>query len=217
MKKVPSKLVEWSDVVNWCSVIGERVVESGFRPDIIVGLARGGWIPARLVSDELGVKQLLSLRTQHWGVTAARDGKARLATTLEESVEGKNLLIVDDITDTGDSIRLAHDHVLSHSPATVKTATMLHISHSTFLPDYFADEVDGKKWTWYVFPWNYGEDMATFVVSILSDGPRSLKELTADLKECNNISIDERRLLNTLIRFSKLGIVVKTGTMWKKS
>ncbi len=216
MKKIPSRLVEWKDVACWCSAIGEKVVESGFRPDAVVGLARGGWVPARIVSDELGVKELISLRTQHWGVTASKDGKATLSTTIQENVEGRRLLIVDDITDTGDSIGLAFRHASSLSPASVKTATMLHINHSSFVPDYFAEEVDGDSWTWYIFPWNYGEDMATFIGSILSDGPKNIKEISGSLKEYNNIVIDDRKLLNTLIRFSKLGVVFKRGTRWEK-
>ncbi len=216
MKKIPSRLVEWKDVVRWCSAIGEKVAESGFRPDAVVGLARGGWIPARLVSDELGVKQLISLRTQHWGVTASKDGKASLSTTIQEAVDGRRLLIVDDITDTGDSIRLAFEHASSLSPAAVRTATMLHINHSTFRPDYYAEEVDAVKWTWYVFPWNYGEDMATFIANILSDGPRSLKEVSAALKDYNNLSINDRKLLDTMNRFSKLGIVLKKDGHWEK-
>ncbi len=216
MKKIPARLVEWKDIARWCSAIGEKVVESGFRPDAVIGLARGGWIPARLVSDELGVKQLISIRTQHWGVTASKDGKATLATTIQESVEDRKLLIVDDITDTGDSIKLAFEHASSLSPAAVRTATMLHINHSGFVPDYFAEEVDANHWTWYVFPWNYGEDMATFIGNILSEGPRSLKDVSTALKEYNNITIDERKLLSTLIRFSKLGIVFKKGSLWEK-
>ncbi|MDP7207114.1 MAG: phosphoribosyltransferase, partial [Candidatus Bathyarchaeota archaeon] len=47
-----------------------KVVDSGYKPDIIVGLARGGWVLSRVLCDYLGVKDLVSLKVEHWGVTA---------------------------------------------------------------------------------------------------------------------------------------------------
>jgi hypothetical protein len=118
-------------------------------------------VPARLLADRLGLKRMVSLRAQHWGVTATPSGKAELTEGLSGPVEGEMALVVDDITDTGESLTLATDHVQEHGARRVESATCLHLTHSTFRPTYTAEEIPRESWVWVVFPWNYWEDVAT--------------------------------------------------------
>jgi hypoxanthine phosphoribosyltransferase len=151
----------WPEVDRWADTVAGQVRSAGRLPDTIVGLTRGGWIPARLLTDRLGVRRLVSLRVQHWGVTAAQDGAAKLTEGLSGSVADAAVLVVDDITDTGESLRLASDHVRASGPRSVETAALVHIAHSKFLPTYFGEEIPQSAWVWVVFPWNYWEDLAT--------------------------------------------------------
>lgn len=154
------RLATWADLDGWTATVADKVRATGHLPEVIVGLTRGGWVPARLVADRLGVKRLLALQTAHWGVTATKDGHARLTERLSGSVESATVLVVDDITDTGESLGLAVDHVRSEGrPSRVETATCLHINHSRFVPDYYAEEVPAEHWVWVVFPWTYWEDL----------------------------------------------------------
>ena len=152
---------DWAEVERWADALAARIRDAGRAPEAIVGLTRGGWVPARLLGDRLGVRRLLSLRAQHWGVTAARDGQARLTEGLSGPVEGESVLIVDDITDTGESLALAREHVAAARPRSVETAAFLHIGHARFVPTYFAEEIPRGAWVWVVFPWNYWEDLAS--------------------------------------------------------
>ena len=149
----------WAEVDGWADRLAEKVRSSGFRPETLVGLTRGGWVPARLLSDRLGIPRIVSLRVQHWGVTAARDGTARLTEGLSGSVDGASVLVVDDITDTGESLRLAREHVAAGRPRRLETAAFVHIAHSAFVPTYYAEELARDAWVWVVFPWNYWEDL----------------------------------------------------------
>ncbi|MCI4354868.1 MAG: phosphoribosyltransferase, partial [Thermoplasmata archaeon] len=151
----------WSDADRWADTIAERVRAAERLPETIVALTRGGWVPARLLADRLGVKRLVSLRAQHWGVTATPSGKAELTEGLSGPVRGQHVLVVDDITDTGQSLELATAHVREAGAARVESATCLHISHSQVVPTYFAEEIPREAWVWIVFPWNYWEDLAT--------------------------------------------------------
>ena len=165
------RLAQWSDLDAWTGAIAAKVRAAGHLPDAIVGLTRGGWIPARLVADHLGVKRLLALQTAHWGVTATKDGHAALTERLSGSLDGANVLVVDDITDTGESLALAVDHVRTDGrPARLETATCLHITHSKFVPTYFAEEVPADRWVWVVFPWTYWEDLRTLALKALPEG-----------------------------------------------
>ena len=150
----------WDDVDRWADRIASQVRERRSVPTTIVALTRGGWVPARLLCDRLGVRRLVSLRAQHWGVTATPTGAAELTEGLSGPVTGENVLVVDDITDTGDSLALAVAHVRAQRPAKVESAAFLHITRSKFVPTYFAEEIPRDAWVWVVFPWNYWEDLA---------------------------------------------------------
>jgi len=150
----------WADVDRWADRLAEQVRGANAVPETIVALSRGGWVPGRLLCDRLGVHRLLSLRAQHWGVTATRDGSAQLTEGLSGSTRGERVLVVDDITDTGDSLRLATEHVATQAPSRLESAAFLHIAHSKFRPTYFAEEIPRDQWVWVVFPWNYWEDLA---------------------------------------------------------
>ncbi len=164
------RLTTWSDVDRWADRLAERIRSAQAVPETIVGLSRGGWVPGRLLCDRLGVHRLVSVRAQHWGVTATPDGTAKLSEGLSGPVEGQKLLVVDDITDTGESLALATAHVREQHPARVETAAFLHIAHSKFVPTYFAEEIPRTGWVWVVFPWNYWEDLAALATRAVEYG-----------------------------------------------
>ncbi|MFZ0891566.1 MAG: phosphoribosyltransferase [Thermoplasmata archaeon] len=172
----------WAEVDGWADRIAAQIRERGHVPDALVGLTRGGWVPARLLADRLGIKRMISLRLQHWGVTATPSGKAELTEGLSAPVTGLKILVVDDITDTGESLELATQHVTQSGAKRVESATCLHIAHSKFAPTYFAEEIPRDRWVWVVFPWNYWEDLTTLagraseVNSELSSIARTLEE-----------------------------------------
>jgi hypoxanthine phosphoribosyltransferase len=161
----------WPEVDRWADAVAGQVRSAGRLPDAIVGLTRGGWVPARLLTDRLGVRRLVSLRVQHWGVTAARDGAAKLTEGLSGSVADAAVLVVDDITDTGESLRLACEHVKASGPRSVETAALVHIAHSKFLPTYFGEKIPQSAWVWVVFPWNYWEDLAALAARAAAISP----------------------------------------------
>jgi uncharacterized protein len=150
----------WAEVDRWADRLETLVRSAHHLPETLVGVTRGGWVPARMLSDRLGVKRVVSIRAQHWGVTATPDGVASLSEGLSGPVAGERVLIVDDITDTGESLALAVEHVRSAGAPQVETATFLHIPHSKIVPTYFAEEIPRDAWVWIVFPWNYWEDLA---------------------------------------------------------
>ena len=155
------RLTTWVDVDRWADAIAAKVRASGHLPTTIVGLTRGGWVPSRLLADRLGVKRVVSLRMSHWGVTATPSGKAEMTEGLSGPVNGEDVLVVDDITDTGESLRIAVEHVRAQGAKRVESATCLHIEKSEFVPTYHADSIARDQWVWIVFPWNYWEDLGT--------------------------------------------------------
>lgn len=170
MKLVKSRIVTWSEIETWTKDVVGLMDRDRFLPEVVIGLTRGGWVPARLLCDLMGVKDLYAVKTEHWGITATRDGEAKLTQKLAVDVKGKRTLIMDDITDTGKSLELAREHVNAFSPGAMKSATLLHITHSSIEPDYYAVEVQADDWTWFIFPWNFNEDIRTLVAEAMKHG-----------------------------------------------
>ena len=198
-----ARLVTWDDIETWCEEINSKMLKDGV-PHAIIGLSRGGLVPARILSDMILVKNLYAIKTEHWGLTATVDGKADLKYGLNVSIEGKNVLLVDDITDTGQSMELAYDYIKTLNPKSVKTSTMLHIGHSSFVPDYFAQFVTDKEWTWFIFPWNVYEDITNLSSKINMDQD-SVDTIKSKLKESFDLSVRENVLEKVLNQMASMG------------
>ncbi|MET1124128.1 MAG: phosphoribosyltransferase [Archaeoglobaceae archaeon] len=150
-------LYTWEDIVKLCEELARKIKESGYRPDVIVAVARGGWVPARILCDHLDVRELYSVKTEHWGVVATPTGEAKITQPLNVSLKGKRVLIVDDVADTGDTIKVVAEHVKSLSPAEVKIAVIDYKKTSKFEPHYYAALME--EWRWIVYPWSIREDL----------------------------------------------------------
>ncbi|MCL4329912.1 MAG: phosphoribosyltransferase [Candidatus Thermoplasmatota archaeon] len=207
-----ARLVRWKEIEDWCISIRDKVLDS-YDPDVIIGLSRGGLVPARILSDMLWIKDLYAVKTEHWGITAKADGKAILREDGTINVANRKVLIVDDITDTGSSMMLARDYVFRHKPAGLKTSTMLHITHSKYRPDFFAEEVEDKNWTWFIFPWNVYEDILNLTLKVLKD-PMTLSALESALKEHFDLNTEAADLEEILNYLAARGRIIHSGNLW---
>jgi hypoxanthine phosphoribosyltransferase len=202
------QLVSWRDIERWSLDVARRV--ENYRPEVIISLTRGGWVPARLLCDFLVQKDLCSIKTEHWGITARKDMKARLAQELNVDIKGKRVLVVDDITDTGMSMEIALRHVASKGPEEMKSATLLHIEGARVEPDYYSVFVPKEHWTWFIFPWNVNEDLCTLIPKTLYQ-PRDVNGIAVALYEQFDIKAPKRRVAVALEHLQETSVVVKRG------
>jgi len=205
--KFECELMDWSLFYTLAKKVAKRIVKSGFNPDIIIGLARGGWCLARVLCDFLGVKDLVSLKVEHWGITATPDGKAKLKYPFNIDLTDKKVLVVDDITDTGESMRVSVDYVKSLNPLEIKTAALRHIEGSKFKPDFYGEKI---TWRWVIFPWNLIEDLCNLVSRVVKDveNPPASSTIKSRLKENFNIDVKEEvaeEILEEIKRRKRLG------------
>lgn len=173
MARVKVKLVSWEEIVSWSLGLASAIKASGWRPDVVVAVARGGYVPARLLCDFLGVNDLLSVQSQHWVEAARASGRAILRFPFTVNLSGLRALIVDDIVDTGLTLQLAKEFVEKEwRPAEARTAALQWISPvAKFKPDYYYIEV--KDWVWFQYPWTRLEDVSQFIVRIFREDERA--------------------------------------------
>jgi hypothetical protein len=169
LPKVNTKKVSWDEVEEWSRIVSNKIYESGWRPDVIIAISRGGYVPARLICDRLVVGELVSLQVTHWPSAAQMAKEAGVKYPLECDLNHRRALIVDDIADTGDSIIIAKDHIWTKcKPDELKVATLQWISGSSKIqPDFYAEEVKG--WVWYQYPWTRLEDIIGFFKRIVTE------------------------------------------------
>jgi hypoxanthine phosphoribosyltransferase len=209
------RLVTWDEIATWAFGVGTKIKRSDFDPDVIVGLTRGGWVAARLLCDLLGIKRLYAVKVEHWGVTAQPDGKARLVQGLTTDVTDSKVLLVDDITDTGESLALAQQHVAEARPRELRSATVLHITHSKFEPDFYEVEVPKDEWAWFIFPWNLHEDLRTIIPKALDGTPRSVAEIQHALHSGFQLDLAPDLIEETLKELAQAGTATQEGNGYR--
>ncbi len=63
---LPCTLITWEDVYRLCRRLAQQLRQANFRIDVIVAIARGGYIPGRLLSDMLGIHDLTGFKIEHY-------------------------------------------------------------------------------------------------------------------------------------------------------
>jgi hypoxanthine phosphoribosyltransferase len=182
-------ITNWDYIYDLCREVSDDVKTAEFEPDVVVALARGGWFAGRVICDFLGLDDLTSLKMEHYVGTAQKSGEPTVRYPMPEgSVEGKDVLVMDDIADTGGSISRAQEYVSDRNPGTVRTATLQLLGTSEFEPDFVGERLD--EWAWIVYPWNFIEDMVDLLAGVMrkdDDGPYSREELRGLLREYHRV------------------------------
>lgn len=187
-------MVSWDEAYKLGKSVARKIKESGYEPDIIIGVTRGGLVPARTVCDFLLVKNFACIKVEHWGI-AATLGSAKIKYPLSIDVTGKKLLVVDDVADTGDTFAVLMDYLKEKNPLEVKTAALQYKTCSTFVPDYWGDVQE--DWKWIIYPWGLYEDLVGFIERVL-EKPMTHEGIRKDLVKRFNIRITRKELLEML-------------------
>jgi hypoxanthine phosphoribosyltransferase len=131
----------------------QKIRKDSFNPDVVVGVSRGGFVPARVHSDLLECPSLATVTTECYvGIGEAKPTPS-LTQPVSMPLDGKVVLVVDDIVDTGRSLKLVMEHVMQKSAAAVMAATLYRKPWSVMQPDYCERETE----LWVVFPWDLKE------------------------------------------------------------
>jgi len=153
--------------------LARKILRSGFEPDVIVGVSRGGWIPARVLCDLLSAPVLANIGVEFYtGIGKARR-RPRLTQPLSVSVSGKKVLLVDEVADTGESLKLAKEQVIKEGAKEVRTVTMYTKPWSIIEPDYN----EKKTSCWIVFPWETKETIRSIVTGSKWEKRKELDDL----------------------------------------
>jgi len=140
--------------------LSAQVVASGWVPDLIIAVARGGLIPAGAISYAIGVKAMGSMNVEFYtGIGETLAEPVVLPPLMDASeLPGKKVLVVDDVADSGKTLKMVME-LLRHEglqlggasvPVEARSACIYLKPRSVHRPDYVWRETD----KWINFPWS---------------------------------------------------------------
>lgn len=185
--KIACELVSWKRFYELCNQLAETISIAGYQPDLIIAIGRGGWIPGRVLSDMMGQFNLTSIKVEHYQETQHHQ-VAQVRYPLTANIDGKRVLILDDLCDSGDTFDVAVEHVRSKGhPLDIKTACLLYKQVSSFVPDFYVEKL--QEWRWITFPWAVVEDIRGLLKRV-NRMPSTKSELMAMLRTQYGIELE---------------------------
>jgi len=190
------KYVDWNQVYNLCFEVYQRIRETGYAPEFIVGVARGGWVPARIMADFFITHYTANVKVEFYQDLFETEEHASITQPVSGEPRWKNVLVVDDIADSGESLKTTVAHLYHHKVAQLRTAC-LHVKPWTDpLPDFYIESTEA----WIIYPWEVKE----FTLSIakqLSSEKNTFHEIESRLLE---IGLPEQPMKEFLTEWQKI-------------
>jgi hypoxanthine phosphoribosyltransferase len=185
------ELISWPEIRRLCLHLAKEVKASGFQPDVVIAIGRGGYVPARLICDYMDVMALTSIKIEHYFSGPSKTEKAIIKYPLCGDIKDQKVLLVDDVNDSGDTLEAAIEHLQTFNPEVIRTAVMHHKLTTHFSIDYYARKV--VKWRWLIYPWAVFEDITGFLQRMMPF-PETLEEAQQRLLEQYDIKIPQKLL-----------------------
>ncbi|HVN72362.1 MAG TPA: phosphoribosyltransferase [Desulfomonilia bacterium] len=189
--------LSWEDVEDLLWKIFIDMKEAGYDPDVVIGVARGGLAPARILMDYLQKKYICTFQMGHWEGEAALSEKPRMVFPLPDvDLTGKRVLVVDDVSDEGGTM----EEVLSYLAPRVKevrTAVLVNKADSRLKADFCSKTM--SEWRWVMFPWTKHEDLLSFTEKVLQlTGGASIEDIIRILQEAMGVEIARNEIEQVL-------------------
>ena len=193
------ELVSQAAVYELVYRLAERIRASDFHPDLVVAISRGGFTPARVLCDVLGLFNLTSIRVVHYRKAAVHEQQAYVKYPLCMDIAGQRILLVDDVNDTGDTLEVARAHLEGLGPTEVRIAVLHEKTRSPVRADYVGEILDA--WRWLIYPWAVVEDVGGFLRE-MTPPPQDAEQAAAWLQKTYGLNPprDQLQRLLDLVR-----------------
>ncbi|WP_340106823.1 phosphoribosyltransferase [Rhodohalobacter sp. 8-1] len=160
-KKFTARIVRFSEAYELAYSVSRKIGASPTDFDMVVGIARGGFPPARLVCDFLNIKTLTAIQIRHYTGGAEEKEEVDITDPIDIDLKGKNVIIVDDVNDSGKTLQAAVDHLTTKGAAVIKTAVLHEKENTSLKADYAGDYLG--EWKWLIYHWAVTEDLLEFL------------------------------------------------------
>ncbi len=167
----------WNQIYEMLLCQAQKILIQNYLPDMVIGISRGGIIPARILADLLETSEFATIQIEFYVDINQTKAEPTLKQPFTTNVAGKKVLLVDDIADSGESLKLAKTHLQQQGASEVKTATLYQKPQSITTPDFYEKQTTN----WVVFPWDTKETLRKIIQK--PQGKRSLKSGSRKTRE----------------------------------
>ena len=145
------EVMSWSDLGTGANELARAVLDDGYRPDIILGIARGGLLISGALGYALGVKNTFTMNVEFYTGIDERLDMPMILPPVPDLVDFADfrVLIADDVADTGATLELVKDFC-EGKVAEVRCAVLYEKPRSTVNCEYVWRRTD----CWIDFPWS---------------------------------------------------------------
>lgn len=154
MKDITFILPTLNQIYNYLVEIATEIKKRNLKIDSIVGISRGGLIPARFLSDLLLIPDIKIISAGFYAGPNIRMEKPTIHSSIpEDEVKNRNILLVDDVADTGETLEAVRRHLIDKGARNVYTAVIYVKPWNKAKIDFYSQETDA----WIIFPWEFIE------------------------------------------------------------
>jgi uncharacterized protein len=167
--------VSWDEYHVLTRTLADTILSDGNKIDEIIAISRGGLTLGHLLTDLLRVP--ISTFTIQSYSNIQEQGQVKITKPLTTPIHDKNVLLVDDVSDSGKTLIRALEYLKTQQPKSVRTLTLFYKPRSQYKPDYFAKTTSA----WILFPYEPTEMIRNIYTSLRKD-QKSDKEIEDFLK-----------------------------------
>jgi Predicted phosphoribosyltransferases len=145
------EVLGWDQFGEAARDLARDVLASGFRPDVVIAIARGGLLLGGAIAYALDVKACGALNVEFYtGIDQRLAEPVVLPPMLDHSaLRDKSALLVDDVSDSGRTLDLVVD-LITATGASVRTVCLYSKPRTVREPDFVWRSTD----RWIAFPWS---------------------------------------------------------------
>jgi hypoxanthine phosphoribosyltransferase len=155
---IEREVLTWPGFGTASRDLAAQVADSGFRPDIVLAIARGGLTVGGALGYALSVKNCFAISVEYYtGIDTRLDVPVVLPPMPDlVAVRDLNVLIADDVADTGDTLSMVR-HIIEDHVKEARSAVLYKKPRSIIEPDYVWRVTD----QWITFPWSADEPLVS--------------------------------------------------------
>jgi uncharacterized protein len=139
--------LSWEVFGELCRALAVKVAQSGYHPDLVIGIAKAGVIPGAVIASILQCDFFSMKISRDVGVERVRE-RPKIFSAAPREAANQRVLIVDEICTSGETLRMATNAVRQVAPAEMKTASTF--AKGKCNPDFYSLRTEATI----VFPWD---------------------------------------------------------------
>jgi hypoxanthine phosphoribosyltransferase len=160
------EIPSWDDIERYLLELSQKIISLNHKFDAIICIWRGGACPSRILSDFLNINAIYNITVEYYEDINKKKEKPAITQPLTADLKNKEVLICDDVSDTGKSLITVRNSLSEAHCGSITTATVYIKPWTEFIPDYYARETD----KWIIFPWECIESIKRVTSRLQSEG-----------------------------------------------